>query len=235
MKSPGEIWRQRLWLWVPALVFFLANATAYTVYRFGFADRVKSLQEDLKDQQQKLDPLVVRQQKLDTLLARSERNEREIRRLYGEKLATRKERLTAITAEVWGLARKAGLSPKSFSYPEQEIQQYGLTKRSFIFSVEGTYVNLRQLINFLELSDSFLSLEAVTLGPGSASRQVKAPRAGVVRTPLPPPPEGSELHMSLTLSTLFASDPNESTPPKSPPAPRTSQTAPPPAERKAEF
>ncbi len=30
MRSPGEIWRLRLWVWVPALLFFLANATAYT-------------------------------------------------------------------------------------------------------------------------------------------------------------------------------------------------------------
>jgi len=55
MKGPGEIWRQRLWVWVPALLFFLANATAYTVYRFGFADRVASLQEDLKTQKDRLD------------------------------------------------------------------------------------------------------------------------------------------------------------------------------------
>jgi len=206
MKSPGEIWRQRLWVWVPALLFFAANATAYTVYRFGFADRVASLKEDLKDQKDKLDPLVVREQKLKALLARTHRNDQEIRKLYSEKFATRKQRLTNITAEVKTLARKAGLDPKSFSYPEQEIQQYGLIKRSFIFSVEGTYVNLRKLINLLELSDSFLTLEAVTLAQGSGDRPAKT-RTGAVQNP-----EGSELRISLTLSTLFARDPNDSTP-----------------------
>ena len=28
MRSREEIWRLRLWVWVPALLFFLANATA---------------------------------------------------------------------------------------------------------------------------------------------------------------------------------------------------------------
>jgi len=206
MKSPGEIWRQRLWVWIPALLFFAANASAYTVYRFGFADRVASLKEDLKDQKEKLDPLLVREQKLKALLARTHRNDLEIRKLYAETFATRKQRLTNITAEVKTLARKAGLDPKSFSYPEQEIQEYGLIKRSFIFSVEGTYVDLRKLINLLELSDSFLTLEAVTLNSGSGDKPVRT-RAGAVQNSA-----GSELRISLTLSTLFARDPNDSTP-----------------------
>ena len=99
-------------MWVPALLFFLANATAYTVYRFGFADRVASLQEDLKDQQERLDPLDARRQKLQALLARSKRNEVEIRKLYAESFSTRRQRLTNINAEVKTLARKAGLDPK---------------------------------------------------------------------------------------------------------------------------
>jgi len=202
MRSPGEIWRQRLWVWVPALLFFLANATAYTIYRFGFADRVASLQEDLKDQRERLDPLDARRQKLQALLDRSKRNELEIRKLYAESFSTRRARLTNINTEVKTLARKAGLDPRSFSYPEEQIQQYGLIKRSFVFSVEGSYVNLRKFINLLELSDSFLTLESINLMPGTSDRQGKG--RGAVQSQ-----EGSELRISLTLSTLFARDPND--------------------------
>ena len=205
MRSPGEIWRQRLWVWVPALVFFLANASAYTVYRFGFADRVASLRKDLQDQKDQLDPLVGRKQKLASLLARSQRNQLEIQKLYSEKFSTRRQRLTTITAEVKTLARKAGLDPKSVSYPEQEIQQYGLVKRSFIFSVEGTYLELRNFINLLELSPSFLTLEEVTLSEsGGGDRQA----AGGRGAPQPEANPGTELRINLTLSTLFARDPN---------------------------
>jgi hypothetical protein len=205
MRSPGEIWRQRLWVWVPALVFFLANATAYTVYRFGFADRVASLRQDLKDERERLDPLVARKKKLEGLLARSASNEVEIRKLYSETFATRKQRLTEITTEVKTLARKAGLDPKSLTYPEQKIQRYGLIKRSFVFSVEGNYLELRKLINLLELSDSFLTLEEVTLSEGTAGQPARAGRGGQAATPEKP---GSELRINLTLSTLFAKDPN---------------------------
>ncbi len=207
MRSPAEIWRQRLWVWVPALVFFLANATAYTIYRFGFADRVASLQEDLKDQRERLDPLDARRQKLQALLASSKRTDQEIRKLYAESFSTRRARLTNINTEVKTLARKAGLDPRSFSYPEEQIQQYGLIKRSFIFSVEGSYINLRKFINLLELSDSFLTLESINLTPGTSERQGRS-RAGVP-APAPSSPENSELRISLTLSTLFARDPND--------------------------
>jgi hypothetical protein len=205
MRAPGEIWRQRLWVWVPALVFFLANATAYTVYRFGFADRVAALQEDLKDERERLEPLQASEKKLRGLLERSRQNEIQIERLYAESFSTREQRLTKSQDEVKSLARKAGLDPKSLSYPTQQIQQYGLVKRSFIFSVEGTYIELRRFINLLELSDSFLTLEQVTLSQGSGSQPAQRGRGGAV---VQPASEGSELRINLTLSTIFANDPN---------------------------
>jgi hypothetical protein len=209
MRSPGEIWRLRLWVWVPALLFFLGNATAYSVYRFGFADRVAALQQDLKDQRDRLEPLEGRKRKLEGLIELSRRNQIEIQRLYNEKFSTRKQRLTEITAEVKSLARKAGLNPTALSYPEQQIQQYGLVKRSFIFSVEGTYIELRKFINLLELSSSFLTLESVTLSEGGAGEPVRG-RGGVAQAAANP--QGSELRINLTLSTLFARDPNVSEP-----------------------
>ena len=53
--------------------------------------------------------------------------------------------------------------------------------------MDGTYLELRKFINLLELSDSFLTLEEVTL-------------AGETRG------EGPELNIRLSLSTLFASE-----------------------------
>ena len=50
MRSPGEIWRQRVWIWVPALLFFLANAGAFAVYKLGYAGRIETLQETLQRQ-----------------------------------------------------------------------------------------------------------------------------------------------------------------------------------------
>jgi hypothetical protein len=209
MRGRDEIWRLRLWVWVPALLFFLANATAYVVYRFGFADRVESLETRLEETQKDLDESAARRARVERLIQRSQRNEVEIRRLYDERFSTRSQRLILVTAEVKKLARSAGLDPLAITYPELPIEEYGLVKRSFSFSVDGTYLELRKFINLLELSDSFLTLEGVTLaGLGD---------------------EGPELRIQLLLSTLFAGNGEESAEaaaPVAPAAPAPSATAP---------
>lgn len=188
MRAPGEIWRQRLWVWVPALVFFAANAGAFAVYKLGYAGRVASLQETLDGQERRLQELAAQRRQMEAMLARVRTNEQQVERLYLDRLSTRSRRLTGVTAEVKDLARRAGLLPRTLSYPEQDIEELGLIKRSFIFSVEGTYGELRKFINLLEVSRSFLSLDEMRL-------------AGTT--------EGPELHIDLSLSTLFASEAGE--------------------------
>ena len=185
MTPRGEIWRQRLWIWVPALVFFLANAGAFAVYKLGYAGRVETLQETLDDQGRRLNELTARRRGMEDMLARVRTNERQVEQLYAERLSTRSRRLTGITAEVKELAKKSGLVPRSLSYPEEDIEKFGLIKRSFVFSVDGTYTDLRKFINLLEVSRSFLSLDEVQVA-GSAA--------------------GPELRIDLSLSTLFAKD-----------------------------
>jgi Tfp pilus assembly protein PilO len=188
MKDQSEIWRQRLWIWLPALLFFLANAVAFSIYRFGYAGQVQSLESDIASvREQQLEPLEHKRTVLEDRLKRARAAETEIRRLYDDRFSTRRERLTRATDEVKRLARQAGLNPKSIAYPQQEIEDYGLVKRSYVFSVEGTYPELRSFLNLLELTDSFLTLEAVTLAEESRD-------------------EGPELQMNLTLSTLFANE-----------------------------
>lgn len=185
MRDRSEIWRLRLWVWVPALLFFLANAVAFSVYRFGYADQVRSLEADLGEVQKQLQPLQLRRKELERRLQRAGAAEVAVEQLYKNRFSTRSQRLTAITTEVKDLARKAGLNPRALAYPTQDIEDYGLVKRSFVFAVEGTYAELRQFLNLLELSDSFLTLEAISLAEAGAD-------------------QGPDLRMNLTLSTLFS-------------------------------
>jgi type IV pilus assembly protein PilO len=183
--SHPEIWRQRVWVWLPALVFFLLNLAAFAVYRLGYAGNIQSLETELDGQHHELATLKARQRELDSLLLRADANRRRVEELYDDRFSTRRRRLTEVTAEVLSLARRAGLAPEILSYPEQEIEDYGLIKRSFVFSVSGTYLELRKFVNLLELSDSFLTLEDASMTQD---------------------PKGSELRMSLRLSTLFAKE-----------------------------
>jgi type IV pilus assembly protein PilO len=188
MRDQSEIWRQRLWIWLPALLFFLANATAFTIYRMGYAGQVQSLEANLEEVDKQLAPQTQKSRVLEQRLQKAKTTEVAVRKLYDDVFATRSERLTKVTTEVRSLARKAGLNPRTITYPQERIEDYGLIKRSWVFSVDGTYVELRQFLNLLELTDSFLTLEAITLSEETSD-------------------EGPELRMSLTISTLFAEEP----------------------------
>jgi hypothetical protein len=230
------IWRQRAWVWGTALGFLIVNLCGLLVYDFAYANRVETLRRDLRDQGARLGDARAERLRLMDLLRQARLNREGILRLYGEHFSTRRQRLTGITAEVKSLATRAGMMPRAISYPEEQIQQYGLIRRSFVFTVDGSNTDLRKFINLLELSDSFLSLESVGLveatqrpgavrpglAPGSpflsGRPAFSAPMApGVAGAPgapgtpaaaasaLSPSSAGPEtLHISLTLSTLFA-------------------------------
>jgi len=184
----GSVWGgRRLWLWVLPLVFLLVNLGALVVYRMVFADEAAVSQARLEEAQTRLQELQAQREVLESYLGRIENTRERIFRLYESDMASEEQRLTTILREVKRLAREANLEPGATSYPKEELEEYGLTKRSFVFSVQGTYFNLRKLINSLELSDYFLTLEHVGLSESTG-------RAG------------NQLNISLQLSTLFAEE-----------------------------
>ena len=184
MRFRGEIWRQRLWIWVPALLFFAANLGAFVVYTVGYEGRLDALDDTLSQQEKTLKTLAGEQREAQAMLNRVRTNQQQVEQLYDERLSTRSRRLTGITAEVKALAQKAGLVPRTFSYPEENIEEFGLIRRSYVFRVGGTYAELRKFINLIEASRSFLSINELRVN-GSQ--------------------EGSgELELSIQLSTLFA-------------------------------
>jgi hypothetical protein len=134
-------------------------------------------------------------------------NRRLVDEFYRERLSTRRQRLTQVTEEVKSLARRAGLDPRSITYPEEPIEGFAVVERKFVFSVDGSYAELRNFINFLELSPSFLTLKKVELA---------GDRRG-----------GGELSISLELATLFAVELSESAPARAAaPAPEPAAAAP---------
>lgn len=171
MNGPHlEIWRQRVWVWSVALGFLLANCFGLLIYKVGYSDRVKTLRGEVAEQNKELADARAQFAQQNDLLRQARVNRQGILRLYDDNFSTRRRRLTGVTAEVRMLASRAGLTPRSINYPEEQIQQYGLIKRSFIFSVEGRYADLRKFINLLELSDSFLTLESISLAEETTRR-----------------------------------------------------------------
>jgi len=225
--SRSDVWRQRVWVWATALGFLVLNGIGLLVYQVGYSDRVKTLDQDLRDQGRQLAAAHAERLHREDLLRQAQVNRERIRQLYAEHFSTRRARLTGVTAEVKDLAKRAGLVPRSITYPEEQIQQYGLIKRSFIFSVDGTYADLRKFVNLLELSDSFLTLEDVSLAEELARRDAGGRRPGMAQgfgpapaglPPAPGAPAGA-LRMGLTISTLFAARDESREAPASAPLP----------------
>ena len=138
----------------------------------------------LESRLSELDQLRRHRSDLAESLAKIEHNQRNIEDFYTSRLATERTRLTAVIAEVKDLARRAGLEPGSISYPSQAAADFEISTRYMVFSVNGSYAQLRRLINFLELSDMFLVLNEITIG-GQGN--------------------GDKLRISLRLSTTFRS------------------------------
>lgn len=180
-----QVWRNRIGIWLPALVFFALNLTGWLIYLSGFSGEAAAYRDQVNEAEERLATLTAQRQELEGILEKIDETQESIRGLYEEIFATERQRLTAAIREVRQMARDANLEPRQTNYPEETLEEYGLQERSFVFSVHGTYFDLRKLVNSLELSESFLTLEEVGLS-GDASRG------------------GPQLSISLRLSTLFA-------------------------------
>lgn len=180
-------WTQERRLWLPALALLLVSLVAYGVYSVFLADNVEAQARRLERARASHDEIVAQRQQAETMAKRAERNERRLVRLYTNRFQTEEARITKMIAEVKNLAQRAGLDPPRISYPEQEIESYGLRKRSIVFSVDGTYPALRRFVNFLELTDSFITLEELRPNENYNARS-------------------SRLSISLRLSTLFVAE-----------------------------
>jgi hypothetical protein len=162
-----------MWVWLPALVFFVLNLATLSAYRLVYAGRVDLLEQRLEARSKDLAELEERQRRAEQILQRATLNRQRLEHFYAEQLGRPEERLTPMIAGVKELARRTGLLPGSISYPEETVVDHGLVRRSMVFAVEGTYPQLRQLINLLELSQQFLVLQEVTLGETGSNPRLR--------------------------------------------------------------
>ncbi len=187
-----SIWRRHLRGWLPPLLVFLIALSALLFYRFVYADEELAGGRRIERRAREVERLSEERERTEGLVERLRANQQRIEQFRGQRLATEAERLTRVIAEVKDLARRAAVEPSTIRYPEEKLQGVGLTRRSIVFSVDGDYAGLRRFINFLELSDRFLTLEEVSLNGRSGDSNV--------------------LRISLQVSTLFL-DGSQAAPP----------------------
>lgn len=188
MRNGFEPWRRRLRLWTLPLVFCALNAAAAALYQTSFAGNVEVLHRLVSSASEELAKLKAERQESVAFLERVEARRAAMKKLYEEHFSTEAERFTTMVREAKRLARQAGLAPSSVSYPENKLDEGGLVERRMVFAVQGTYDQLRTFINFLELTDQFLTLESVGLNGNDVRGQ------------------GQILSIRLELSTVFVEE-----------------------------
>lgn len=192
MSAAFGLWRRRLWIWVPPAVA-LAAATVYLVsLERGVRSQGSALTTRLETARREHGQASAALEKLERLDVSARTAREQMARLMEEKFATESGRFTSLVREIKQLAEHAGLDPKEIGYPEEAYADLGLVRRSFIFSVEGSYVNLRAFLYLLELSPSYVTVDSIEV------RELTGARG---------------LGVALRLSTFFAAPPSTSAAP----------------------
>lgn len=171
MRRRRRGWRLRIWFWVGAGLCVL-NAALLSTYRGVYAGRFQALEEEIAQVQNLRTRATQEVARREGQVTTVEATRSHVRTLYREGFATERERLTDLIGEVKELADRSGLRPGSISYPEATLEQYGLVEKSIVFAVEGNYRQLRGLVNLLEVTDTFVALESISLSEATPNLRI---------------------------------------------------------------
>ncbi len=161
MSGSFGLWRRRLWIWLPPAVALLA-ATLYLVYfQRGLRAQGANLDGRLLTAEREHDAAGKDLARLESLAEKALSTREQMARLKEEKFATESGRFTSLVREIKQLAEHAGLDPREIGYPEESYADLGLVRRSFVFGVQGSYVNLRAFLYLVELSPSYVTIDQI--------------------------------------------------------------------------
>ena len=162
MIGSAAAWRKWLKFWLPGLVLLLLNLAVLSTYRFLLAGQSQLRSARVERSSGELDELKKRHAALSEVIEQAQTNRDRLEQFHQGWLASEAERLTTVIADVKSMARGAGVETSRYRYPEQKIEEFGLVRRSIVFSAEGDYNGMRRFIHALERSEQFLVLEEIS-------------------------------------------------------------------------
>ena len=166
-----RVWRLRIWFWI-GVGLCVINAGLLSTYRGVYAGRFEALEAEIAEVRNLRTRTTQEVARREGQVATVEATRSRVASLYREGFATERERLTDLIREVKELANRSGLRPGSISYPEERLEQYGLVQKSLVFTVEGNYTQLRRLIDQLEMTDTFVALESISLSEATPNLRI---------------------------------------------------------------
>jgi hypothetical protein len=177
------IWREKRVLLIVLGLLLLANTIFFFTYRVQYVSRLQDLDARQEQSEAQLDQARNARITAEQQLAAYKKVQADLQVLYNERWSTPMQRLTALIDEVKRLAAASHLQPPSYSFTNGESKQVstapstkgsiGTNTVGIAFTVQGTYEQVRRLINLLELSDQFVIIDAISLGAnGTATDKI---------------------------------------------------------------
>jgi hypothetical protein len=169
------IWREHRTLLVVLGALFLANAIFFFTYRVQYETRLQALDARLQQTEDELQRARNKRIAAEQQLASYNKAQADLENLYNRRWSTKAQRLTALINELKRMSVETQLNPNSISFSQaqdKDVQRSGRPGMSIVtitFSVNGTYQQIRRLINRLELSNQFVIIDAIHLGGGGSA------------------------------------------------------------------
>lgn len=204
------IWREKRIPLIVLGVFLLANAGFFFTYRVQYENRLHDLETKKHETEQRLQAVRAQRAAAEQQIAAYRKAQLELSSIYNERWATEPERLTALISEVKRLENVSQLIGRSHAYSKSEKDNkegaalggasLGTSVVTIAFGVQGSYQQVRRLINLLELSPQFVIIDSVGLsGTGGGAPAPGSP--GIQSS------QSGPLTLTLRLKTIFREQP----------------------------
>jgi hypothetical protein len=165
-----SIWREKRVLLIILGLLLAANTVFFFTYRVQYENRLRDLDDRLEQAKEGFDAAKRSRVAAEQQLAAYRKTQSDVHQVLETRWATKEERLTALIIEVYRLADRSGFSPGSYSFSQTATQgtgsasrRIGATQVGIAFTVQGTYQQVRRLINYLELSPQFVIIDQISL------------------------------------------------------------------------
>jgi hypothetical protein len=159
--------RLRRWLLMGLAVLAGLNALVFLSYTLRrvhgerrLAERRKQVEQEL---QQELAVAAHRRRQVETIRL----NTADVQRFYGDTVGGRAAALVPVLSAIEGFAREGGMRPGAASYRAADVKGLPLDQFEITMPVEGSYRQLVALVQRLERSQYFLTLDEVRLSRDS--------------------------------------------------------------------
>jgi hypothetical protein len=164
------MWREHRVPLVIIAVLLLGNIFFFFTYRVQYQARLRDLETRQEQAQARLAEAQRTRMSAEAQLAAYDKVRHDLQMLYDERWSTQAKRFTRLFEEVKKLATASHFDPRSFSFGRSALAQTvkepsgeSNTVVSVTFGVQGSYEQVRQLINLLELSDQFVIIDGIGL------------------------------------------------------------------------